>query len=76
MEAGLAHRLALEPGDVLTVNAAGTKHEARVVGIMSSALPGEVRSTLDFASSLTGSDLFSGVLARPHPARLHRPPMH
>ena len=67
IEAGLAHRLALEPGDVLTVNAGGTKHEAQVVGIMSSALPGEVRSTLEFASSLTGSNLFSGVLVKASP---------
>lgn len=70
MEAGLAHRLALELGDVLMVNAAGTKHEARVVGIMSSALPGEVRSTLDFASSLNGSDLFSGVLVKASPGAI------
>ncbi len=70
LEAGLAHQLALEPGEALTVNANGTKHEARVVGIMSSALPGEVRSTLEFASSLTGSDLLSGVLVKASPGEI------
>ena len=70
IEAGLAHQLALEPGDALTVNSTGSEHEARVVGIMSSALPGEVRSTLEFASSLTGSDLFSGALVKATPGEI------
>ncbi|RLP09609.1 ABC transporter permease [Propionibacterium australiense] len=70
LEAGLARRLALEPGDTFTIKAAGTEHEARVVGIMSSALPGEVRSTVVFTSSLTGSDLFSGVLVKVSPDKI------
>ena len=70
IEAGLAHQLALEPGDALTVNSTGTEHEALVAGIMSSALPGEVRSTLEFASSLTGSDRFSGALVKAPPGEI------
>lgn len=70
LEAGLARRLALEPGDIFTINAAGIEHEASVAGIMSSALPGEVRSTLVFTSSLTGSDLFSGVIVKASPDKI------
>lgn len=70
IESELAHQLGLEPGDSITVDSIGTEHEARVVGIMSSALPGEVRSTLEFASSLTGSDQFSGALVKTSPGQI------
>ncbi len=71
LETSLADRLGVRVGDTLTVKAAGRKEQATVVGVMSSALPGEVRTTMEFANSLSGRQgWMTGVLAQTDPANI------